>query len=67
MLFSSFFVCYIFLFIRPRNNTPKDASVLTNYAHRGLHGNGVPENSLQAFELAVSFVWNIHLLHWPRD
>lgn len=23
-----------------------------SYAHRGLHGNGVPENSLQAFQLA---------------
>ena len=24
-----------------------------HYAHRGLHGDGVPENSLQAFRLAA--------------
>ena len=24
------------------------------YAHRGFHGNGVPENSLAAFELALN-------------
>ena len=55
------FGLYIFLFIRPRNNTPKDSSVLTNYAHRGLHGNGVPENSLQAFELAINNGYGIEL------
>ncbi len=55
------FGLYIFLFIRPRNNTPEDSSVLTNYAHRGLHGNGVPENSLQAFELAINNGYGIEL------
>ena len=37
-----------------------------NYAHRGLHGNGVPENSLAAFQKAVDGGYgselDIHLL-----
>ena len=37
-----------------------------NYAHRGLHGNGVPENSLQAFQRAVEAGYgselDVHLL-----
>ena len=36
------------------------------YAHRGLHGNGVPENSLEAFRLAVEAGYgselDVHLL-----
>ena len=36
------------------------------YAHRGLHGNGVPENSMQAFRLAVEHGYgaelDVHLL-----
>jgi len=36
------------------------------YAHRGLHGNGVPENSMQAFRLAVENGYgaelDVHLL-----
>ncbi len=31
------------------------------YAHRGLHGNGVPENSLLAFKLAVERGYGIEL------
>lgn len=37
-----------------------------NYAHRGLHGNGVPENSMKAFRLAVDQGYgaelDVHLL-----
>lgn len=37
-----------------------------NYAHRGLHGSGVPENSLEAFRLAIEngygFELDVHLL-----
>ena len=37
-----------------------------SYAHRGLHGNGVPENSLEAFRLAVNAGYgselDVHLL-----
>ena len=52
------FIAYIFLLARPRvsmnrhfRETQKE--LFTDYAHRGLHGNGVPENSLAAFRLAV--------------
>ena len=43
---------YIMLFVRPRAKCPENESLLCDYAHRGLHGRGVPENSLRAFELA---------------
>lgn len=32
-----------------------------SYAHRGLHGNGVPENSMQAFRLAKEAGYGIEL------
>lgn len=32
-----------------------------NYAHRGLHGKGVPENSMQAFRLALEKGYGIEL------
>ncbi|MBR6237842.1 MAG: glycerophosphodiester phosphodiesterase [Lachnospiraceae bacterium] len=31
------------------------------YAHRGLHGNGVPENSMKAFKLAVEGGYGVEL------
>lgn len=38
------------------------------YAHRGLHGNGVPENSMAAFRLALEKGYGIELdLHLMRD
>ena len=39
-----------------------------HYAHRGLHGDGVPENSLQAFHLAVQNGYGAELdVHLSRD
>ena len=32
-----------------------------HYAHRGLHGNGVPENSMKAFQLALEAGYGIEL------
>ena len=38
------------------------------YAHRGLHGNGVPENSMQAFRLAKEAGYGIELdIHLLKD
>ncbi len=38
------------------------------YAHRGLHGNGVPENSLEAFRLACENKYGMELdLHVTSD
>ncbi len=52
---------YIFVFVRPRGKLPEDKTLLCDYAHRGLHGNGVPENSLEAFKLAVEAGYGIEL------
>ena len=38
------------------------------YAHRGLHGNGVPENSMKAFRLALEHGYGIELdIHLMKD
>ena len=38
------------------------------YAHRGLHGNGVPENSMTAFRLALEKGYGIELdIHLMKD
>ena len=39
-----------------------------NYAHRGLHGNGVPENSMAAFRNALDHSYGIELdIHLMKD
>lgn len=55
------FLLYLLVFIRPRGKTPEDKALLCDYAHRGLHGDGVPENSLEAFELACQAGFGIEL------
>ncbi len=52
---------YLLVFVRPRGRAPTDKSLLCDYAHRGLHGNGVPENSLRAFALACEAGCGIEL------
>ncbi len=52
---------YFLVFIRPYAKPPHDKRLLCDYAHRGLHGNGVPENSLEAFRLAVENGFGIEL------
>ncbi len=52
---------YLFVLVRPRAVKLVDARLITDYAHRGLHGNGVPENSLAAFSLAVESGYGIEL------
>lgn len=52
---------YLLLFVRPSGRQPADRSLICDYAHRGLHGNGVPENSLAAFELACKAGHGIEL------
>ena len=51
---------YLFL-IRPRAKKAKNPVLLCEYAHRGLHGDGVPENSLVAFDLACREGYGIEL------
>ena len=49
------FLCglYFLVFIRPQAKLPENKLLLCSYAHRGLHGNGIPENSLAAFKAAI--------------
>ncbi len=62
------FVLYALVFVRPRGEEPKDKTLLCDYAHRGLHGGGVPENSLEAFELACKAGYGIELdIQLSRD
>lgn len=46
------FLLYLLVLVRPKPQKPADAALLCDYAHRGLHGERVPENSLRAFKLA---------------
>ena len=55
------FLLYLLVFVRPDGRLPDDGKLLCDYAHRGLHGNGVPENSLKAFELACRAGYGIEL------
>lgn len=45
---------YLLVLIRPRKGIAPDPALLCDYAHRGLHGDGIPENSLAAFERAAT-------------
>ena len=45
-------LAYLFVFVRPRGRAPEDKRLLCDYAHRGLHDERIPENSLAAFEAA---------------
>ncbi len=52
---------YVFVLTRPRKQSPYTKLLLCDYAHRGLHGNGIPENSLMAFEEACRNGYGIEL------
>ena len=55
------FILYLLWLVRPRGRMPADKSLLCDYAHRGLHGGGVPENSRTAFEKACEAGYGIEL------
>ena len=55
---------YVLLFVRPRAKKASSASLLCDYAHRGLHDSNkgdTPENSLLAFEKAAKAGFGIEL------
>ncbi len=54
------FFLYVFLFVRPSFKAVEQ-ELKTDYAHRGLHGEGVAENSLAAFRRAVECGFGIEL------
>lgn len=67
-LLALLFILYV-LSLKGRRNH-KDIRKLRkfSYAHRGLHGNGVPENSLWAFRLARDKGYGIELdVHLMKD
>lgn len=63
------FIAAYLLSLRGRKNHPQ-MEILRNsaYAHRGLHGNGIPENSMAAFRLALKKGYGIELdIHLMKD
>lgn len=55
--------------LRGRSNHPGMKALQGwNYAHRGLHGNGIPENSMAAFRAALEAGYGIELdIHLMKD
>ena len=63
-------LCILYvLATRCRGNHPQMDSLRgRSYAHRGLHGDGVPENSMKAFRLALEAGYGIELdIHLMQD
>ena len=54
-------IVYLLILVRPRKKIKPSKALLCDYAHRGLHGNGIPENSLAAFEKACEAGCGIEL------
>lgn len=51
----------VWIWVWPRKTVKPSETLVCDYAHRGLHGRGVPENSLAAFELACKAGYGIEL------
>lgn len=56
-----FFLAYVLILVRPKKKKGIPQRLLVDYAHRGLHGGDVPENSLLAFSKAVEENFGIEL------
>ena len=54
-------IIYLLVLVRPPKKTKPDKALICDYVHRGLHGNGAPENSLAAFEAACKAGYGIEL------
>lgn len=62
------FLLWLFLLRGKRNKGDFFGLAKYHYAHRGLHGNGVPENSLAAFRLAAEHGYGAELdVHLTKD
>ena len=55
------FLCHVFLLMTRRRRAETEAVMKVPYAHRGLHGETVPENSLAAFRVAREEGYGIEL------
>ena len=62
LAFPALVLClYVFVLVRPGKKRPHDPVFDREYAHRGLHSDTVPENSLTAFRLAAENGYGIEL------
>lgn len=52
---------YLLILVRPSKKIKPDPILMCDYAHRGLHGDGIPENSLAAFARACENGYGIEL------
>ncbi|MDD7511122.1 MAG: glycerophosphodiester phosphodiesterase family protein [Peptostreptococcaceae bacterium] len=50
-----------FLWVPGRRSAMDDELINTSYAHRGLHGDGIPENSMAAFRKALAEGYGIEI------
>lgn len=55
------FLLYVLVLVRPRKRKVDKTGLIADYAHRGLHSETVPENSLKAFQNAVENGYGIEL------
>ena len=55
------FLAYVLIFVRSKKKKDFSQKLLVDYAHRGLHGGEIPENSLLAFSKAVEEGFGIEL------
>ncbi len=61
MLLAVIVLAYLLFFVRPAKSREVKGALARDYAHRGLYRDGVPENSLTAFELAAERGFGIEL------
>ncbi len=68
LLLMVFILLYLFAIAPSLNLKTVEKFRDVHFAHRGLHGNGVPENSMKAFSLAVENGFGIELdIHLTKD
>lgn len=69
LILAPIFIAAYLLALRGRKYHPQMEALRNSaYAHRGLHGNGIPENSMAAFRAAMEGGYGIELdVHLMRD
>ncbi|MFZ2537852.1 MAG: glycerophosphodiester phosphodiesterase family protein [Oscillospiraceae bacterium] len=68
LLFVILIILYLFAIAPSSNLHSVEEFRDVRFAHRGLHGNGVPENSMKAFSLAAEKGFGIELdIHLTKD
>lgn len=68
IIFALLLAAYLLALCCRRGNSQLSALRGWSYAHRGLHGQGVPENSMEAFRLALDGGYGIELdVHLMAD